>query len=68
MKPEYLKHYVEAINKIDDYFEYRSDSLKDRNFVYGVLFKLSDNIKTLEANSRPIQHKRDSFYTYDEEE
>ena len=53
MKPEYLKHYVEAINKIDDYFEYRSDSLKDRNFVYGVLDKLSDNLKTLEGSNEP---------------
>jgi hypothetical protein len=53
MKPEYLKHYVEAINKIDDYFEYRSDSLKDRNFVYGVLDKLSDNLKTLEEANEP---------------
>ena len=48
MKPDYLKHYVEAINKIDDYFECRSESTKDRNFVYGVLDKLSDKLEASE--------------------
>ena len=51
MKLEYLKYYIEAINKIDDYFEYRSDSTKDRSFVYGVLDKLSDRLESLETNN-----------------
>lgn len=54
MKSEYVECYVEAINKIDDYFEYRSESVKDRSFVYGVLDKLSDKLKALEEKRKQI--------------
>ena len=48
MKPEYLEHYVKAINKIEDYFEYRSKSNKDTDFVYGVLDRLVNDLQSLE--------------------
>jgi hypothetical protein len=37
--------YRKAINQIDDYFEYTSESEKDRKFVYSVLNALTDKLK-----------------------
>lgn len=42
-----LKIYTEAINKIDDYFEYRSESVKDRDFVYRVLSDLTEELEKI---------------------
>lgn len=39
-----LRCYQEAINKIDDYFEYRNESLRDREYVHKVLEQLTEDI------------------------
>lgn len=39
-----LSHYQRAINKIDDYFEYRCESEKDKQYVYKVLAELTEDI------------------------
>lgn len=55
---ELLQVYQEAINKIEDYFEYRNESDKDRVYVHKVLVQLSEDIKLgateddLENNTR----------------
>ena len=40
----YLSAYRNFINKIDDYFEYRNESLKDRKKVHELLDKLSEEL------------------------
>ena len=40
-----LEAYAKAINKIDDYFEYRNESKVDRDFVHVVLAKLEADIR-----------------------
>lgn len=40
-----LELYQKAVNKIDDYFEYRNESAKDRNYIYGILLELSESLK-----------------------
>ena len=45
-----LKLYTEAINKIDDYFEYRCNSEQDRREVYKTLGNLTDKIGELYAS------------------
>jgi hypothetical protein len=40
-----LGHYQQAINKIDDYFEYRNESKKDRDKVHGILESLTAEMK-----------------------
>ena len=42
---EILSAYANAINKIDDYFEYRNESKVDRDFVHVVLAKLEADIR-----------------------
>ena len=37
--------YEKTINSIDDYFEYRHDSDKDKKFVMGVLDRMARNLK-----------------------
>lgn len=39
--------YRDAINQIDDYFEYRNESEKDRKFIHGVLNTLTVSLKDL---------------------
>jgi len=39
-----IRRYEQAINKIDDYFEYRHDSDIDKEFVLNVLDNLSNNL------------------------
>ncbi len=36
--------YTDAINEIDDYFEYTNESQQDKDFVYDVLDRLSTNL------------------------
>lgn len=40
-----LSAYQVAVNKIDDYFEYANESLKDRKKVHQILGNLTDEIK-----------------------
>jgi hypothetical protein len=40
-----LGHYQQAINKIDDYFECRNESKKDRDKVHGILESLTAEMK-----------------------
>ena len=40
-----LKCYVKAINRLDDYFEYRCESDKDRKYVYHTLNLLSKELE-----------------------
>jgi hypothetical protein len=42
-----LELYSKAINQIDDYFEYRNESKKDREVVYKILDDLSASLKLL---------------------
>ena len=37
--------YQNAINEIDDYFEYRNESKKDRKMVHSILEKLTRKLK-----------------------
>lgn len=39
-----LEAYQKAINKIDDYFEYRGESEKDRKRVHKILAELTENL------------------------
>lgn len=39
---------AEALNEIDDYFEYRYRSSVDREFVYGVFLRLCEELGTPE--------------------
>lgn len=43
-KDQVLTAYVEAINEIDDYFEYRNESKKDRERVHMILEKLTGKL------------------------
>lgn len=47
---EELQLYREAINSIDDYFEYRNESVKDREFIHKVLDKLCKDIIQLQTD------------------
>ena len=40
-----LLRYIDAINKIDDYFEYANESIKDRKKVYQILGNLTESLK-----------------------
>lgn len=46
---EYLSAYRSFVNEIDDYFEYRNESLSDRKKVYQLLDNLTD--KLMEINN-----------------
>lgn len=39
--------YGKAINQIDDYFEYRNESLSDRKKVHQILGNLTDKLKEI---------------------
>lgn len=41
-KAQVIEAYVKAVNNLDDYFEYRCDSPKDKEFVLPVLAELND--------------------------
>ena len=40
-----LQAYVEAVNKIDDFFEYRNESKSDREAVHKILKELTKDLK-----------------------
>jgi hypothetical protein len=42
---ELLECYVKAVNRLDDYFEYRCESDKDRQYVYHTLNLLSKELE-----------------------
>jgi len=42
-----LDLYKKAVNRIDDYFEYRNESKADREMVYKILDDLTKNLKEL---------------------
>lgn len=44
MNEQHLQAYIKAINKIDDYFEYANESLKDRAYVHKVLAELTEEL------------------------
>jgi hypothetical protein len=39
-----LHQYIEAMNKIEDYFEYRNESQKDKDYVMDVIDRLGDSL------------------------
>lgn len=41
---KYLNCYRDFVNQIDDYFEYRNESLKDRKKVHQLLGNLTDKL------------------------
>ena len=43
-KREIMKYYQDAINKIDDYFEYSNQSISDREFIHKTMDTLTANI------------------------
>lgn len=43
----YLSAYRNFVNEIDDYFEYRNESLSDRKKVYQLLGNLTDKLKEI---------------------
>ena len=53
---QYLNAYIEAINKIDDHFEYANKSSKDREFVQKTLSELSEDIKKI-TEQKQCTHK-----------
>ena len=42
-----LAAYEQAINRIDDYFEYRHESELDKGYVRGVLESLTNKLKSI---------------------
>ena len=42
-----IRAYGEAVNQIDDYFEYRNESVQDRKKVHQLLGNLTDKLKEL---------------------
>lgn len=44
MSDKKLDAYIKAINKIDDYFEYRCKSKEDQKKVYEILKELTDTL------------------------
>ena len=47
-----LALYNEAMNTLEDYFEYRSHSAEDREYVYATLEKLATNLRETD-NDQP---------------
>ena len=47
---KYLNAYIEAINKIDDHFEYANKSSKDREFVQNTLIELTESINKIKES------------------
>lgn len=47
-----LEIYREAINKIDDYFEYRNESERDKTFVMGVIDEITPKIQKLQEGKK----------------
>lgn len=45
LEKEMIDNYIKAINKIDDYFEYANESIKDRAFIHKVLEELTNDIR-----------------------
>ena len=46
-----LHWYRYSVNKIDDYFEYRNESLKDRKKVHQLLGNLTDKLVEIEEST-----------------
>lgn len=44
-----LKPYRNAINRIDDYFEYANESLKDREFIHNQLDAITEHLQRINA-------------------
>lgn len=42
--------YAQAINELDDYFEYTNESKKDKAFVMGVIDRLTEQVKNMQEN------------------
>ena len=40
-----LEAYQNAINRIDDYFEYRNESISDRSFIHAELARLTKQLE-----------------------
>lgn len=63
MNNNHLEHYIKAINKIDDHFEYANESLKDRAFIQKVLAELTESLSkagkqpTVEVSSKVYKIK-----------
>lgn len=55
MTNDYLEHYVKAINKIDDHFEYSNESLKDRAFIHKVLAELTESLSKTEGLGKTVR-------------
>lgn len=50
---EILHLYRNAINALDDYFEYRCQSEQDQKYVHGVLNTLTTKLKAIDSNLTP---------------
>lgn len=46
-KNKVLNIYIQAVNELDDYFEYRNESTKDRAFVFDAIGNLCEKIKSI---------------------
>ncbi len=58
--------YSNAINKIDDYFEYTNESLKDRKFIHNTLDQVTDELdKLIEAIPKDELTVSTDFKEYD---
>lgn len=44
-----LTAYIKTINELDDYFEYRCESKKDRAFVYKTIENLSRELQRIKS-------------------
>ena len=47
-----LAEYQRAINRIDDYFEYRHESEKDKQHVVEVLDNLTDQLREIQNGTK----------------
>ena len=51
-KDKMITAYQRAINKIDDYFEYRAESAADRSKVHDILSDLTEELKTCQSSTQ----------------
>lgn len=58
MSNNILEHYIKAINKIDDHFEYANESLKDRAFIHKVLGELTENLNKTNKQPPTVEYVR----------
>ena len=52
MSDKILNSYIKAINKIDDYFEYQYQSIKDQQRVHKILKELTEDLADIKVYNK----------------